>query len=61
MGAERVSVRTSVVPLFGVLVALLAWPLAAPALAEACDRGMIERVSAPWLEPTVDLIERSAK
>ena len=33
----------------------------APALAEACDRGMIERVSAPWLEPTVDLIERSAK
>ena len=33
----------------------------APALADACDRGMIERVSAPWLEATVDLIERNVK
>ena len=31
----------------------------APTLADACDRGLIERVSAPWLEATVDLIERT--
>ena len=33
----------------------------APTLADACDRGMIERVSAPWLEATVDRIERGAE
>ncbi len=32
-----------------------------PALAEACDAGKIETVSAPWLENTVDLIERIKK
>lgn len=32
-----------------------------PTLADACDRGMIERVSAPWLEATVDRIERGAE
>ncbi len=32
-----------------------------PTLANACDKGLIERVSAPWLDNTVDLIERMGK
>ena len=32
-----------------------------PTLAYACDQGMIERVSAPWLEGTMDRIEQATK
>ena len=32
-----------------------------PTFAYACDQGLIERVSAPWLESTMDRIEQAAK